>query len=86
MKAIVVGLCNLIGVYIVKFCEEKARKDKLWKVEVTLRPHYAPTVANLLNEMNIPFNWVDIKKYHLFNIYCATQKESAVVRNIVEAI
>ena len=84
LKAIVVGLCNLIGVYIVKFCEEKARKDKLWKVEVTLRPHYAPTVANLLNEMNIPFNWVDIKKYHLFNIYCATQKESAVVRNIVE--
>ena len=61
LKAIVVGLCNLIGVYIVKFCEEKARKDKLWKVEVTLRPHYAPTVANLLNEMNIPFNWVDIK-------------------------
>lgn len=84
LKAIVVGLCNLIGVYIVKFCEEKARKDKLWKVEVTLRPHYAQTVANLLNEMNIPFNWVDIKKYYLFNIYCATQKESAVVRNIVE--
>ena len=84
LKAIVVGLCNLIGVYIVKFCEEKARKDKLWKVEVTLRPQYASTVANLLNEMNIPFNWVDIKKYYLFNIYCATQKESAVVRNIVE--
>ena len=84
LKAIVVGLCNLIGVYIVKFCEEKARRDKLWKVEVTLRPHYAQTVANLLNEMNIPFNWVDIKKYYLFNIYCATQKESAVVKKIVE--
>ena len=84
LKAVVVGFCNLIGVYVVKFFEEKARKDKLWKVEVTLKPCYAEIVAHLLTEMSIPYNWVDIKKYYLFNIYCATQKESTVVKNIVE--
>jgi hypothetical protein len=83
-KAVIVGLCNLVGVYIVKFFEEKSRKSKLWKVEITIRPHYAEKIITLLNEMNIPFNWVDINKYYLFNIYCATQKESVVVRNIVE--
>ena len=69
---IITAVANFVCVWIIKFIEEKAKKDKLWKVEVTLRPHHALTVANLLNEMNIPFNWVDIKKYHLFNIYCAT--------------
>ena len=36
LKALVVALCNLIGVYLVKWAEEKARKDKLWKVEATV--------------------------------------------------
>lgn len=36
VKAGVVAGCNLVGVYIVKWCEEKARKDKLWKVEMTV--------------------------------------------------
>ena len=84
VKAFVVGMCNLIGVWVVKFFEEKATKDKLWKVEITLRPCYVDTVIAVLEDLNIPFNYVDINKYYLFNIYCATQKESAMVRNIVD--
>lgn len=83
-KALIVGLCNLIGVYVVKFFEEKARKDKLWKVEVTLKPQYAEKVGAMLDELNIPYNWIDIEKWYLFNIYCATQKESTMVKNIVD--
>ena len=30
LKAGIVALCNLVGVYVVKWCEEKARKDRLW--------------------------------------------------------
>lgn len=82
-KAGIVGLCNLVGVWVVKFLEEKARKDKLWKVEITLRPKYADTVKNLLEEMNIPYKSEDIGKWYTFNIYCATQKESAIVKGIV---
>ena len=36
LKAVIVAVANLIGVYVVKLLEEKARKDKLWKVEATL--------------------------------------------------
>lgn len=84
LKATIVALCNLIGVYVVKFCEEKARKDKLWKVEITLKPCYAQTVINLLEEMNIPYKGEDIGKWYTFDIYCATQKESTVVKGIVD--
>ena len=82
-KAFVVALCNLVGVYVVKLFEEKARKDKLWKVEVTLKPQYAEKVGSMLDELDIPYNWIDVEKWYLFNIYCATQKESSMVKDIL---
>ena len=36
LKAGIVAVCILVGVYVVKWTEEKARKDKLWKVEATI--------------------------------------------------
>ena len=35
VKAGIIALCNLVGVWVVKFIEEKLRKDKLWKIEAT---------------------------------------------------
>lgn len=84
IKAFVVAICNLVGVYIVKWIEEKAKKDRLWKVEITLKKKNAETVAIMLDEMKIPYNWIDLEKWQLFNIYCATQKESLVVKGIVD--
>lgn len=81
-KVAIVALCNLIGVYVVKWAEEKARKDKLWKVEMTLPPEYAEKVHTMLQLVGIPHNYIDIEKYVLFNCYCATQAESARVKTI----
>jgi hypothetical protein len=81
-KASIVALCNFIGVFIVKLIEEKARKDKLWKVEMTLPPEHAEKVHAMLQLVGIPHNYIDIEKYVLFNCYCATQAESARVRTI----
>ena len=81
-KASIVALCNFIGVYVVKLIEEKARKDKLWKVEMTLPPEHAEKVHTMLQLVNIPHNYIDIEKYVLFNCYCATQAESARVKTI----
>lgn len=82
-KVIVVGLANLIGVYVVKFFEEKAKKDKLWKVEATVRPNQAKAIKDYCDTKNIPYSYIDIEKYVIFNLYCATQKESAFVREIL---
>ena len=83
-KAGIVGLCNLVGVWVVKFFEEKARKDKLWKVEVTVRKGSSADILQTeLKNSDIPFNYIDINKYILFNIYCETQKESLVVKQFL---
>ena len=81
-KASIVALCNFIGVYVVKLIEEKARKDKLWKVEMTLPPEHAEKVHAMLQLVGVPHNYINIEKYVLFNCYCATQAESARVKTI----
>ena len=81
-KASIVALCNFIGVYVVKLIEEKARKDKLWKVEMTLPHQHAEKVHAMLQLVGIPHNYIDIEKYVLFNCYCATHTESARVKTI----
>ena len=84
LKAIIVALCNLVGVFVVKWGEEKARKDKLWKVEATVYEPYKESLISDLKKNEIPFNSIEgIGKYVLFNIYCETQKESAVAKNLL---
>ena len=84
LKVVVVGACNLVGVFIVKWCEEKARKDKLWKVEATVKPYEAFELKEFFNECNVPYSYIDIEKYVIFNLYCATQKQSAIVKRVLD--
>lgn len=88
LKAIIVALCNLVGVWIVKYFEEKARKDKLWKVEATIfnegiDPEYDDCIVEL-KQSGVPMNYIDITKYILINCYCATQADSAKVKTILD--
>lgn len=77
-KAGIVAACNLVGVWVVKFIEEKARKDKLWKVEATVDKCYRDELHEALTAVNIPHNYIDnVGRYTVFNVFCATQKESA---------
>lgn len=80
IKCIVVAGCNFIGVWLVKWGEEKARRDKLWKVEATVLPGKAEWLISRLTEQRIPFNYIDVEKYVIFNIYCATQNESSIAK------
>lgn len=81
-KALITAIVNFIGVYAVKWIEEKARKDKLWKVEMTIPTEYASAVDFDLK--NIPHSYIIISSKHaLFNFYCATQNESQKVKDIV---
>ena len=85
LKVVVVGLCNLIGVFVVKWGEEKARKDKLWKVEATVHEPYKVSLTIDLEKAGLPYNYIEgVGKYVLFNIYCDTQEESAKARDILD--
>ena len=85
LKVAVVAACNLIGVFIVKWGEEKSRKAKLWKVEATVYDAYTDSLHNDLNTMGIPYNYITgIGKYTVFNIYCETQKESKIAKEVLD--
>ena len=83
-KAAIVALCNLIGVYVVKWAEDKARKDKLWKVEATVNPIHLDKLKNIFEKNGIPFSYIDVNKYVIFNLYCATQKDSLFVKSVLD--
>lgn len=84
-KVVVVAVANLIGVYVVKLFEEKSRKDKLWKVEATVPFEEYETVDHNLNLHYLPHNYILLgEKYVIFNIYCATQKDSEFTRKVLD--
>jgi hypothetical protein len=86
IKVIVVAFANLVGVYVVKYGEEKMHKDQLWKVEATIANQHFDFIKAVLLENNIPYSYMDIEKYKIFNIYCATQAESAKTKKVLDVV
>ena len=86
LKALVVAVANLIGVYVVKLLEEKARKDKLWKVEATVLRGWTKELHRALVIAEIPHNYLEnVGKYTLFNIFCETQAQSTKAKHILDS-
>ena len=84
-KCVITFVCNVVGVWLVKWGEEKARKDKLWKVEATVYEPYKESLINALKNTYVPFNYIEgIGKYVLFNIYCETQADSKAVKGLLD--
>ena len=84
-KAIIIGLANLIGVYVVKVIEKNRTKDKLWKVEATVYRGYTTQLHQALVHAEIPHNYLEnVGKYTLFNVYCETQSDTAKAKNILD--
>ena len=83
-KAVIIGMANLVGVYIVKYFEEKNRKDKLWKVEATVLRGWTNELHETLTNAELSHNYLEnVGKYTLFNIYCETQEDSMAAKIIL---
>ena len=81
-KAAITAVANLVGVYVVKWFEEKARKDKLWKLELACPIVHYDDLHELLKEYHIPHNYVEAGKWVIFNCYCATQEDTRIVTDL----
>ena len=80
-KCVITFCCNVVGVFIVKLIEEKMKKDKMWKVEVTIPAKYTNAIDFDLK--SIPHSFIRISEKHtLFNFYCAEQKDTQKVIEI----
>lgn len=84
IKALITAIANLVGVYVVKLVEEKTRKDKLWEVRATINRADFEAVKQFIDLKIVPANYIDIDKYFIVNFYCATQKESAMVKELLD--
>ena len=84
-KCAITFVCNVVGVYLVKWGEEKSAKDKLWKIECTIPNSQVNNLCYDLKE-KIPFSAYEVlnSKYTVFNIYCKTQLESQYVKECLQ--
>lgn len=83
-KALIIALANLIGVYVVKLVEEKKRKIKLWKVEMTVGKEDFERLLTKAKLEGLVLNYIDIEKWVLVNFYCETQEESQKVKALAK--
>lgn len=83
-KALIIALANLIGVYVVKLVEEKKRKVKLWKIEMTVDKEDFERLITKARLEGLVLNYIDIERWVLVNFYCETQEESIKVRELAK--
>lgn len=86
VKAIIVGICNFIGVYVVKLIEERIQKEGLWKVELTVDEKYFSQFSQKLKDLNISHNFIQAicGHYVIFNVYCYTKADSKMIKQLVK--
>lgn len=84
-KAIIIGLANLVGVYVVKLFEEKKRKDRLWKIEATFdhKESFIQSLKLWAELEHISINYIDIDKYYVVNFYAPTQNASKLIKDFI---
>lgn len=83
-KMLITAICNFIGVYLVKFIEEKTRKEKLWSIQATIPFEETRSLAAESKEQKLIFNYAPIGKYTIFNFYSYSRAESKEVAKLLQ--
>ena len=79
---VVTILANVVGVWISYKIMDLFKKDKLWRITVTLKSKKALEECKVnLEKYNIGFT--PIEKTNSIDIYSYNQKESAIIKNIL---
>lgn len=86
INMLITAVVNFVCVWIIKLIEEKARKDKLWKVEMAIPYEHSEQVIEHLKSTGnwIPFNYNYLGKWCIFNCYCATQDQTKFSTNLAK--
>lgn len=86
VNMIITAVANFVCVWLIKFVEEKARKDKLWKVEMAIPLELSNEVIEKLKSTGnwIPFNYNYLGKWCMFNCYCDTQDQTKFAKDLAK--
>lgn len=82
VKCVVTFGANLIGVFVVKYIEEKRKPERLWKLEMAIPKNWdADFVKSDLKMLyDIESNYVPVGDYTMFNCYCFTKEQTKAVK------
>ena len=81
-KILITAVTNFVGVWVVKYIEEKARKDKIWLVKMTIPTEYTESAKAMLQKAEIPYTYYDVTKYIVFDTFCDTQNKTSMATAI----
>lgn len=91
LKVITVGGANLVGVYLVKWFEEKKQKTKIYKIEITtVRKEIWEKIEQELQNLSISSNMNTFKNIrtrrdnYIINTYCTSQEEKKKVFDLIK--
>ena len=86
IKMVVVALANLVGVWVVKYVEEKKAKDKLWKVELAVPCDKLDIADRLIQDSKIPYNAMFVGDWVMFNAYCETKADTHKMSEVAKMV
>lgn len=86
INMVITAVANFVCVWIIKFIEEKAKKDKLWKVEMAIPLIKADVAETDLIYDNISYTPHRLDKWVIFNCYCETQADTKICVNIAKEL
>ena len=87
IKCVAVAVVNFIGVFTIKFCEEKMQKDKMWIYNATAKVcnDELKGVINLLKSAEIKLVYSKVTdNLYTMQIFSNTQKESEMIKSILD--
>ena len=79
---VVTILANVVGVWISYKIMDLFKKDKLWRITVTLK-NKKPLEECKINHEKYNIGFTPIEKTNSIDIYSYNQKESAIIKNIL---
>ena len=85
VKALVTAIVNFIGVYAVKFVEERINKQRLRKIEFALRAdsNNLPFIIDMLEKWDVSYNYSVNGKWINFNTFCENKRKTETVKKII---
>jgi uncharacterized protein YebE (UPF0316 family) len=85
ITVVVTAITNYIGVYFSMWLMDSLKKDNLWVINITTKD---TKIIKELEKYNLPYTISNVtfkdKKYYSINIFADTQKESYIIKNILD--
>jgi hypothetical protein len=90
IKAILTAVTNFVGVFVSMWILERFKKDKLWKIEATIKANQrdiewlVETFTNSRISFNMLTTWDN--KEIIVNIYSKNQKQSKAIKVLLDQV